>query len=388
MASAGNPNYPGGGGAQRPGFNMFPAQQMTQQGMMVPPTSQGMMGVGPMSQGMMGVPQGMMGPAAPGQMAAPVQGVPQGFRGSPVPGIAPQFGGMPQQYGIPVSGGFAYSPEMQKTYAEQQKKFAEQQQKMAEEQKKREEKERKERQFQEQKRRLGAMRTTTMGKGGANFDSMFGRAVQGFALDVTKGSTTPKAQVTSPGVPGSASDFGGPTAGLTPPTHSAPPPAAPVTPPSTEDDDFGAFLGGPTQVQPQEEKPVQMTGVVGSGVMTALPQDSGPKGPNLQSMMLESCDLTGPDKPKKAFQKAAPPRMPTINKTATPSQKARDWNSSTFSGVFTVETPQVVEGLGSPAAAAPVPQSPTLPLWCQNDAVVPEAYRKVVESVTTEAGLE
>jgi len=26
---------------------------------------------------------------------------------------------------------------------------------------------------------------------------------------------------------------------------------------------------------------------------------------------------------------------------------------------------------GSPAAAAPVPQSPTLPLWCQNDAVVP-----------------
>eukprot|EP00058_Branchiostoma_floridae_P008054 XP_002593542.1 hypothetical protein BRAFLDRAFT_88523 [Branchiostoma floridae] len=257
MASAGNPNYPGGGGAQRPGFNMFPAQQMTQQGMMVPPTSQGMMGVGPMSQGMMGVPQGMMGPAAPGQMAAPVQGVPQGFRGSPVPGIAPQFGGMPQQYGIPVSGGFAYSPEMQKTYAEQQKKFAEQQQKMAEEQKKREEKERKERQFQEQKRRLGAMRTTTMGKGGANFDSMFGRAVQGFALDVTKGSTTPKAQ-----------------------------------------------------------------------------------GPNLQSMMLESCDLTGPDKPKKAFQKTAPPRMPTINKTATPSQKARDWNSSTFSGVFTVETPQ------------------------------------------------
>ncbi|XP_019618055.1 PREDICTED: LOW QUALITY PROTEIN: synergin gamma-like [Branchiostoma belcheri] len=234
---------------------MFPGQQITQQGMMGP---QGMMGVGPIPQGMMGVPQGMMGQPSPGQMGSPMQGMPQqGFRGSPMPGMAPQFGGMPQQYGVPVSGGYAYSPEMQKNYAEQQKKFAEQQQKLLEEQKKREEKERKERQFQEQKRRLGAMRTASMGKGGANFDSMFGRAVEGFALDVTKGSTTPKTQ-----------------------------------------------------------------------------------GPDLQSMMLESCDLTGPDKPKKAFQKAAAPRMPTINRTATPSQKARNWDASSFSGVFTVESPQ------------------------------------------------
>ncbi|KAI8499187.1 hypothetical protein Bbelb_229510, partial [Branchiostoma belcheri] len=118
MASSGNPNYPGGGGAPRPGFNMFPGQQMTQQGMMGP---QGMMGVGPMPQGMMGVPQGMMGQPPPGQMGSPMQGMPQqGFRGSPMPGMAPQFSGMPQQYGVPVSGGYAYSPEMQKNYAEQQ----------------------------------------------------------------------------------------------------------------------------------------------------------------------------------------------------------------------------------------------------------------------------
>ncbi|XP_078659167.1 synergin gamma-like [Branchiostoma floridae x Branchiostoma belcheri] len=383
MASSGNPNYPGGGGAPRPGFNMFPGQQMTQQGMMGP---QGMMGVGPMPQGMMGVPQGMMGQPPPGQMGSPMQGMPQqGFRGSPMPGMAPQFGGMPQQYGVPVSGGYAYSPEMQKNYAEQQKKFAEQQQKLLEEQKKREEKERKERQFQEQKRRLGAMRTASMGKGGANFDSMFGRAVEGFALDVTKGSSTPKAQVPSPGIPASSS-------------HGAPLPAAAMTPPANmaapaQDDDFGAFLGGPTQGQPQgSEAPVQTPAVEPVGT-ASLPQDSGPKGPDLQSMMLESCDLTGPDKPKKAFQKAAAPRMPTINRTATPSQKARNWDASSFSGVFTVESPQspqTAEGqLGSPAAAPPqVAQAPTLPLWCQNDAAVPEAYRKVLESVTTESGLE
>ncbi|XP_066272157.1 synergin gamma-like isoform X2 [Branchiostoma lanceolatum] len=399
MASAGNPNFPRGGGAPRPGFNMFPGQQMAQQGMMGTPTHQGMMGVGPMPQGMMGVPQGMMGQAVPGQMAAPMHGMAPGFRGSPVPGMAPQFGGMPQQFGVPVSGGYAYSPEMQKNYAEQQKKFAEQQQKMMEEQKKREEKERKERQFQEQKRRLGAMRTASMGKGGANFDSMFGRAVQGFALDVTKGSPSPKAQVTSPSMPASTSDFGGPAPGLTPPSHGAPLPAAAMTPPTnTGDDDFGAFLGGPAQGQPQGQPqgggpPVQITSVVEPVGHASLPQDIGPQGPNLQSMMLESCDLTGPDKPKKAFQKAAPPRMPTINKTATPSQKARDWNASSFSGIFTVESPQAPQmaeaQLGSPAVAAPVTaQSPTLPLWCQNDAAVPEAYRKVVESVTTEAGLE
>ncbi|KAI8499186.1 hypothetical protein Bbelb_229500, partial [Branchiostoma belcheri] len=187
----------------------------------------------------------------------------------------------------------------------------------------------------------------------------------------------------SPGIPASSS-------------HGAPLPAAAMTPPANmaapaQDDDFGAFLGGPTQGQPQgSEAPVQTPAVEPVGT-ASLPQDSGPKGPDLQSMMLESCDLTGPDKPKKAFQKAAAPRMPTINRTATPSQKARNWDASSFSGVFTVESPQSphTAELGSPAAAPPqVAQTPTLPLWCQNDAAVPEAYRKVLESVMTESGLE
>nr|XP_024090812.2 synergin gamma isoform X5 [Pongo abelii] len=397
-AGGGGFMFPVAGGIRPPQAGLMPMQQ---QGFpmvsVMQPNMQGIMGMNyssQMSQGPIamqaGIPMGPM-PAA----------------GMPYLGQAPFLGMRPP--------GPQYTPDMQKQFAEEQQKRFEQQQKLLEE-------ERKRRQFEEQKQKLRLLSSVKPKTGEKSRDDALEAIkgnLDGFSRDA-KMHPTPASHPKKPDCPTSSHS----TKTLSP------------SPAFLDEEEFSDFMQGPVEVPPcgpsstsqpfqsfhpstplgqlhtqkpgtqplppsQSPVPFALHGVPGQipYFSTASASHSVPKaGPSLEEKFLVSCDIStsGQEQIKLNISEVGHKALGPGSSKKYPSLMASNGIAvdGCVSGTTTAEAEKTsdqnlsIEESGVRVFPSQDPAQPRMPPWIYNESLVPDAYKKILETTMTPTGID
>ncbi|XP_017806177.2 synergin gamma isoform X4 [Papio anubis] len=397
-AGGGSFMFPVAGGIRPPQAGLMPMQQ---QGFpmvsVMQPNMQGIMGMNyssQMSQGPIamqaGIPMGPM-PAA----------------GMPYLGQAPFLGMRPP--------GPQYTPDMQKQFAEEQQKRFEQQQKLLEE-------ERKRRQFEEQKQKLRLLSSVKPKTGEKSRDDALEAIkgnLDGFSRDA-KMHPTPASHPKKPDCPTSSHS-----------TKTVSP-----SPAFLDEEEFSDFMQGPVEVPPcgpsspsqpfqsfhpstplvqlhtqkagtqplppgQSPVPFALHGVPGQipYFSTASASHSVPKaGPSLEEKFLVSCDIStsGQEQIKLNTSEVGHKALGPGSSKSHPSVTASNGGAvdGCVSGTTTAEAEKTsdqnlsIEESGVGVFPSQDPAQPRMPPWIYNESLVPDAYKKILETTMTPTGID
>ncbi|XP_035292749.1 synergin gamma isoform X2 [Cricetulus griseus] len=395
---AGSFMFPVAGGMRPPQAGLMPMQQ---QGFPMVSVMQ------PNMQSMMGMNYSSQMSQGPIAMQA---GIPMG----PMPAAGMPFLGQPPFLGMRPPGP-QYTPDMQKQFAEEQQKRFEQQQKLLEE-------ERKRRQFEEQKQKLRLLSSVKPKTGEKNRDDALEAIkgnLDGFSRDA-KMHPTPASHPKKPDCPTSSHS-----------TKTVSP-----SPAFLDEDEFSDFMQGPVEVPtcgppstagpfqsflpttplgqlhtqkagaqplPPGQVPVSFALHGGPGQIPCFSAASASHsvqkaGPSLEEKLLVSCDLStsGQEQIKlntpEVGQKAI---VPGSSKNC-PSLMARNGGAvdGCVSGLTTAEaektSDQNLPNGESGVAVFPSqdPVQPRMPPWIYNESLVPDAYKKILETTMTPTGID
>nr|XP_008969462.3 synergin gamma isoform X5 [Pan paniscus] len=397
-AGGGGFMFPVAGGIRPPQAGLMPMQQ---QGFpmvsVMQPNMQGIMGMNyssQMSQGPIamqaGIPMGPM-PAA----------------GMPYLGQAPFLGMRPP--------GPQYTPDMQKQFAEEQQKRFEQQQKLLEE-------ERKRRQFEEQKQKLRLLSSVKPKTGEKSRDDALEAIkgnLDGFSRDA-KMHPTPASHPKKPDCPTSSHS-----------TKTVSP-----SPAFLDEEEFSDFMQGPVEVPPcgpsstsqpfqsfhpstplgqlhtqkagtqplppsQSPLPFALHGVPGQipYFSTASASHSVPEaGPSLEEKFLVSCDIStsGQEQIKLNTSEVGHKALGPGSSKKYPSLMASNGVAvdGCVSGTTTAEAENTsdqnlsIEESGVGVFPSQDPAQPRMPPWIYNESLVPDAYKKILETTMTPTGID
>ncbi|XP_069338407.1 synergin gamma isoform X5 [Eulemur rufifrons] len=397
-AGGGSFMFPVAGGIRPPQAGLMPMQQ---QGFpmvsVMQPNMQGMMGMNyssQMSQGPIamqaGIPMGPM-PAA----------------GMPYLGQAPFLGIRPP--------GPQYTPDMQKQFAEEQQKRFEQQQKLLEE-------ERKRRQFEEQKQKLRLLSSVKPKTGEKSRDDALEAIkgnLDGFSRDA-KMHPTPASHPKKPDCPTSSHS-----------TKTVSP-----SPAFLDEEEFSDFMQGPVEVPPcgpssssqpfQSFHPTTPLGQLHAQKAGAHPLPPGQipvsfalhgvpgqipyfstasashnvqkAGPSLEEKLIVSCDIStsGQEQIKLNTSEVGHKGLGPGSSKNHPSLTASNGGAvdGCVSGTTTAEAEKASDqnlsneesGVGVFPSQDPV--QPRMPPWIYNESLVPDSYKKILETTMTPTGID
>ncbi|XP_066491261.1 synergin gamma isoform X2 [Tiliqua scincoides] len=395
-----------GRGGPRPASFMFPvAGGLSPQGM-ISMQQQGFPLVSVMQPNM----QGMMGMNYGSQMAPGTMTMQGGMPMGPMPAAGMPYMGQAPFLGMRPAAP-QYTPDMRKQFVEEQQKRFEHQQKFLEE-------ERKRRQFEEQKQKLRLLSSVKPKTGEKSRDD---------ALEAIKGnldgfSREAKLHPTPASHPKNADH---PT-----PSHSTVSVSQP--PAFLDDDEFSDFIQGPVEpptfVPPtsfqschpshagqrlsekavaQRHPPVQIPvssilhGSIGQVPYFSTPpasQNTQETGPSLEEKPLPSCRLS------KFEQTHIKPKAPEVElSAATPAVTWTGFglmaNNREPLGAIANGTPspeankaseqnQSVEECGVGVFPSQDPIQQLMPPWIYNDSLVPDLYKKILETTVTPTGID
>uniref|UniRef100_G1PQV1 Synergin gamma n=1 Tax=Myotis lucifugus TaxID=59463 RepID=G1PQV1_MYOLU len=364
---------PGGGsfmfpvaGGMRPPQGLMPMQQ---QGFpmvsVMQPNMQGMIGMNYNSQ----ISQG------PITMQAGIPMGPMPAAGMPYLGQAPFLGMRPP--------GPQYTPDMQKQFAEEQQKRFEQQQKLLEE-------ERKRRQFEEQKQKLRLLSSVKPKIGEKSRDDALEAIkgnLDGFSRDA-KMHPTPASHPKKPDYPTSS--------------HSK---TVSPSPAFLDEEEFSDFMQGPVELptcgpsstsQPfQSFHPTTPLGQLHTQKAGAQPL---PPGPSLEEKLLVACDISTSEQEQiklntsEVGHRAQGPGSSKNHLSLTAN--IRGAVDGRVSGTTTAEAKKTsdqnlpIEESGVGVFPSQDPVQPRMPPWIYNESLVPDVYKKILETTMTPTGID
>ncbi|XP_057571697.1 synergin gamma isoform X15 [Hippopotamus amphibius kiboko] len=306
-------------------------------------------------------------------------GIPMG----PIPA-----GGMPYLGQAPFLGmrppGPQYTADMQKQFAEEQQKRFEQQQKLLEE-------ERKRRQFEEQKQKLRLLSSVKPKAGEKSRDDALEAIkgnLDGFSRDA-KMHPTPASHPKKPDYPTSSHS-----------TKTVSPPCA-----FPAEEEFSDFMQGPVEVptcgpsstfQPfQSFHPTTPLGQLHAKKAGAQPL---PPGPSLEEKLLVSCDIStsGQEQIKLSTSEVGCKALGPSSSKNHPSLTASNGGAidGRVSGTTTAEAEKTsdqnlsIEESGVGVFPSQDPVQPRMPPWIYNESLVPDAYKKILETTMTPTGID
>ncbi|XP_028628335.1 synergin gamma isoform X3 [Grammomys surdaster] len=389
--------FPVAGGMRPPQAGLIPMQQ---QGFPMVSVMQ------PNMQGMMGMNYSSQMSQGPIAMQA---GIPMG----PMPAAGVPFLGQPPFLSMRPAGP-QYTPDMQKQFAEEQQKRFEQQQKLLEE-------ERKRRQFEEQKQKLRLLSSVKPKTGEKNRDDALEAIkgnLDGFSRDA-KMHPTPASHPKKPDCPTSHStktvspssaflgedEFSGFMQGpVELPTCGPPSTARPFQSflPSTPLGQLHTQKAG-AQPLPPAQAPVSFAlhGVHGQihYLSAASASHSVQKaGPSLEEKLLVSCDISasGQEHIKLDTPEAGHKAVVPGSSKKCPGLMAHNGGAvdGCVSGPTTAEAERTSDqtlskeesGVGMFPSQDPV--QPRMPPWIYNESLVPDAYKKILETTMTPTGID
>ncbi|KAF6097501.1 synergin gamma [Phyllostomus discolor] len=399
-----------GAGAAGGGSFMFPVAGGIRppQGLM-PMQQQGFPMVSVMQPNM----QGMIGMNYSSQMSQGPIAMQAGIPMGPVPAA-----GMPYLGQAPFLGmrppGPQYTPDMQKQFAEEQQKRFEQQQKLLEE-------ERKRRQFEEQKQKLRLLSSVKPKIGEKSRDDALEAIkgnLDGFSRDA-KMHPTPASHPKKPDYPTSS--------------HSK---TVSPSPAFLDEEEFSDFMQGPVEVptcgpsstsQPfQSFHPTTPLGQLHTQKAGAQPLPPGQilesfalhgvpgqipcfstasalynvqrAGPSLEEKLLVSCDIStsGQEQLKlnasevghRAQGPGSSKNHPSLTATIRGAVDGRVSGTTTAEAEKTSEQNLPVEESGVGVFPSQDPVQPRMPTWICNESLVPDAYKKILETTMTPTGID
>ncbi|XP_072796406.1 synergin gamma isoform X1 [Vicugna pacos] len=388
-AGGGSFMFPVAGGIRPPQAGLMPMQQ---QGFpmvsVMQPNMQGMMGMNYSSQM-------SQGPIAM-QAGIPMGAIPAG--GMPYLGQAPFLGVRPP--------GPQYTPDMQKQFAEEQQKRFEQQQKLLEE-------ERKRRQFEEQKQKLRLLSSVKPKTGEKSRDDALEAIkgnLDGFSRDA-KMHPTPASHPKKPDYPTSHStktvfldeeEFSDFMQGPVEVPTCGPSSTFQSFHPTTPLGQLHTQKAGP-QPLPPGQIPVSfaLRGVPGQipNFSTALASYSVQKaGPSLEEKLLVSCDISASGQEQIKFNssevghKALGPgsckNHPSLTANNGGAVDGRVSGTTTTEAEKTSDQNLSIEESGVGVFPSQDPVQPRMPPWIYNESLVPDAYKKILETTVTPTGID
>ncbi|KAI5222725.1 Synergin Gamma [Manis pentadactyla] len=359
--------FPVAGGIRPPQAGLMPMQQ---QGFpmvsVMQPNMQGLIGMNyssQMSQGSIamqaGIPMGPL-PAA----------------GMPYLGQAPFLGMRPP--------GPQYTPDMQKQFAEEQQKRFEQQQKLLEE-------ERKRRQFEEQKQKLRLLSSVKPKTGEKSRDDAL-EAIKGNLDGFSRDAKMHPAPASHPKKP----DY---------PTSSHSTKTVSPSPAFLDEEEFSDFMQGPVEVptcgpsstsQPfQSFHPTTPLGQLHTQRAGAQPL---PPGPSMEEKLLVSCDIStsGQEQIKLSTSEVGHKVLGPGSSKNYPSLTANNGGAvdGRVNGTTTAEAEKTsdqnlsIEDGGVGVFPSQDPVQPRMPPWIYNESLVPDAYKKILETTMTPTGID
>ncbi|XP_053766442.1 synergin gamma isoform X6 [Desmodus rotundus] len=365
-AGGGSFMFPVAGGIRPPQAGLMPMQR---QGFPVVPVMQ------PNMQGMIGMSYSSQMSQGPIAMQAGIPMGPVPAAGMPYLGQAPFLGMRP--------AGPQYTPDMQKQFAEEQQKRFEQQQKLLEE-------ERKRRQFEEQKQKLRLLSSVKPKTGEKSRDDALEAIkgnLDGFSRDA-KMHPTPASHPKKPDYPTSS--------------HSK---TVSPSPAFLDEEEFSDFMQGPVEVptcgpsstsQPfQSFHPTTPLGQLHTQKAGAQPL---PPGPSLEEKLLVSCDIStsGQEQLKlntsevghRAQGPGSSKNHPSLTATIRGAVDGRVSGTTTAEAEKTSEQNPPVEESGVGVFPSQDPVQPRMPPWIYNESLVPDAYKKILETTMTPTGID
>ncbi|XP_037350575.1 synergin gamma isoform X3 [Talpa occidentalis] len=365
-AGGGSFMFPVAGGIRPPQAGLLPMQQ---QGFpmvsVMQPNMQGMMGMNytsQMSQGPIamqaGIPMGPM-PAA----------------GMPYLGQAPFLGMRP--------AGPQYTPDMQKQFAEEQQKRFEQQQKLLEE-------ERKRRQFEEQKQKLRLLSSVKPKAGEKSRDDAL-EAIKGNLDGFSRDAKMHPTPVSLPKKP----DY---------PTSSHSTKIVSPSPAFLGEEEFSDFMQGPVEVPtcgPSTSQPFQSfhaTTPLGQLHTQKAGAQPLPPGPSLEEKLLISCDIStsGQEQIKlntsevghKGLDPGSSKNHPSLTASIGGAVDGRVSGTTTAEAEKTSNQNPSIEESGVGVFPPQDSVQPRMPPWIYNESLVPDAYKKILETTMTPTGID
>ncbi|XP_023378622.1 synergin gamma isoform X2 [Pteropus vampyrus] len=374
-AGGGSFMFPVAGGI-RPPQGLMPMQQ---QGFPMVSVMQ------PNMQGMIGMNYSSQMSQGPIAMQAGIPMGPMPTAGMPYLGQAPFLGMRP--------AGPQYTPDMQKQFAEEQQKRFEQQQKLLEE-------ERKRRQFEEQKQKLRLLSSVKPKTGEKSRDDALEAIkgnLDGFSRDA-KMHPTPASHPKKPDYPTSSHS-----------TKTVSP-----SPAFLDEEEFSDFMQGPVEVPTcgpsSTSQPFQSfhsTTPLGQLHTQKAGAQPLPPGPSLEEKLLVSCDIStsGQEQIKLNTSEVGHKAQGPGSSKNHPSLTANNWGAvdGRVSGTTTAEAEQTsdqnlpIEESGElmkySAKSVGVfpsqdPVQPRMPPWIYNESLVPDAYKKILETTMTPTGID
>ncbi|KAM9598071.1 synergin gamma isoform 2-T2 [Trichechus inunguis] len=399
-----------GAGATGGGSFMFPVASGIRppQGLM-PMQQQGFPLVSVMQPNM----QGMMGMNYSSQMSQGPIAMQAGIPMGPMPAAGMPYMGQTSFLGMRPPGP-QYTPDMQKQFAEEQQKRFEQQQRLLEE-------ERKRRQFEEQKQKLRLLSSVKPKTGEKTRDDALEAIkgnLDGFSRDA-KMHPTPASHPKKPDCPTSSHS----TVTVSP------------SPAFLDEEEFSDFMQGPVEVpkcgpsstsQPfQSFHPTTPAGQLHTQKAGAQPLPAGQipvsfalpgipgqipyfstasashivqkAGPSLEEKLLVSCDIStsGQEQIKLNTSEVEHKALGPASSKNHPSLTASSWGAvnGRVSGATTAEAEKtsdqnrsIESGVGVFPSQDPV--QPRMPPWIYNESLVPDAYKKILETTVTPTGID
>ncbi|XP_070083689.1 synergin gamma isoform X10 [Equus caballus] len=354
-------------GGMRPPQGLMPMQQ---QGFpmvsVMQPNMQGMIGMNYSSQ------------MSPGPIAMQA-GIPMGpmpAAGMPYLGQAPFLGMRPP--------GPQYPPDMQKQFAEEQQKRFEQQQKLLEE-------ERKRRQFEEQKQKLRLLSSVKPKTGEKSRDDALEAIkgnLDGFSRDA-KMHPTPASHPKKPDYPTSS--------------HSAK--TVSPSPAFLDEEEFSDFMQGPVEPPTcgpsstsQAFQSFHPTTPLGQLHVQKAGAQALPPGPSLEEMLLVSCDISTSEQKQiklntsevghKTLGPGSSKNHPSLTANNGGAVDGRVSGTTTAEAEKTSDQNLSIEESGVGVFPSQDPVQPRMPPWIYNESLVPDAYKKILETTMTPTGID
>ncbi|KAM8813556.1 synergin gamma isoform 3-T3 [Rhynchonycteris naso] len=358
--------FPVAGGIRPPQAGLMPMQQ---QGFPMVSVMQ------PNMQAMIGVNYSSQMPQGPIAMQAGIPMGPMPAAGLPYLGQAPFLGMRPP--------GPQYTPDMQKQFAEEQQKRFEQQQKLLEE-------ERKRRQFEEQKQKLRLLSSVKPKTGEKSRDDALEAIkgnLDGFSRDA-KMHPTPVSHPKKPDYPTSS--------------HSK---TVSPSPAFLDEEEFSDFMKGPVEVPPcgpsstcqpfQSFHPTAPLDQLHTQKAGAQPL---PPGPSLEEKLLLSCDIStsGQEQIKlntsevghRAQGLGSCKNHPSLTASVRGAVDGRVSVTTTAEAEKTPDQHLPIEESGMGVFPSQDPVQPRMPPWICNESLIPDAYKKILETTMTPTGID
>ncbi|XP_060059903.1 synergin gamma isoform X3 [Erinaceus europaeus] len=327
--------------------------------------------------------QGMIGMNYSSQMSQGPIAMQAGIPMGPMPAAGMPYLGQASFLGMRPAGP-QYTPDMQKQFAEEQQKRFEQQQKLLEE-------ERKRRQFEEQKQKLRLLSSVKPKAGEKSRDDALEAIkgnLDGFSRDA-KMHPTPASHPKKPDYPTSS--------------HST----KTVSPSPTflDEEEFSDFMQGPVEVptcgpsstsQPfQSFQSIASLGQLHTQKAEAQPL---PPGPSLEENLLVSCDIStsGQEQIKvntsevghKGLGPGSSKNHPSLTASNRVAVDGRVSGTTTTEAEKTSDQNLSIEESGVGVFPSQDPVQPRMPPWIYNENLVPDAYKKILETTMTSTGID